>query len=375
MSEKIVENTDENSVCEQLKRRRLPDVLSFEDGRKVENKEMWLERRAEISEILQHNYCGYEPPIKPQVTGIVTKEDNRTAFAGKALYQKIDIQCKLSTGSFTFPCHFVKPKNIAKPPVFVYLSFSDSFVDELLPVEEIIDEGFAVASFYYQNIAPDTDDNFMNGIALSYGRNPFDAWGKVRMWAWGASRVMDYITTRDDINIERTAVVGHSRLGKAALVCGAFDERFSLVISNDSGGAGAAIFRGKQGEMVKNFRGGTSGHWFAGNFRNYVRREDEMPFDMHYLLSMIAPRNLYVCSAIEDLHADPRSEYLSCVAAGKVYEIFDKSGFVACEVIPDSAASFHEGNIGYHIREGHHFLSRYDWKQFIEYRNNPLHIC
>ncbi len=366
-----------NEVCasDELKRRKLPDILLFSDGRKVEDKEMWTERRAEIAEILQHNYCGYEPPIKPKVTGIVTKEDSKTFCAGKAVYQKLDISCKLTTGNFTFPCHFAKPKNIVNPPVFVYISFSDSFVDELLPLEEIIDEGFAVAAFYYQNIAPDTDDNFMNGIALSYGRNPFDAWGKVRMWAWGASRVMDYLSTRDDIDQDRVAVVGHSRLGKAALVCGAFDERFSIVISNNSGGAGAAIFRGKQGEMVKNFKGGTSGHWFAGNFSNYAKKEDEMPFDMHFLLSMIAPRYLYVCSAKEDLHSDPKSEFLSCVAASDVYGLFEKKGLVADNLIPSQPVSFHEGELGYHMRDGHHFLSRYDWKKFIEYRNNPLHIC
>lgn len=358
-----------------LDERNLPDLLTFVNGNRVENEQMWNERRQEIADILQHNYCGYEPPINAKVTGNVTVENERTAFAGKALYQKIDIQCQLSTGSFTFPCHFAKPKNIDNPPVFVYLSFSDSFVDELLPVEEILDEGFAVASFYYQNIAPDTDDNFMNGIALSYGRNPYDAWGKVRMWAWGASRVMDYLMEREDVDTDRVAVVGHSRLGKAALVCGAFDERFSLVISNDSGGAGAAIFRGKEGEMVKNFRGGTSGHWFAGNFKNYVRKENEMPFDMHFLLSMIAPRNLYVCSAKEDLHADPKSEFLSCVATSKVYELLGKSGFISPDEIPDEPVSFHEGSIGYHLRDGHHFLSRYDWRKFMEYRNNPEHIC
>ena len=371
MSEEIFDS----SASDELKRRNLPELLKFADGRAVDSEELWNERRAEIAEILQHNYCGYEPPIKAKVTGNITKEDERTAFAGKAVYQKMDIQCELSTGSFTFPSHFAKPKNVANPPVLVYLSFSDSFVDELLPVEEIIDGGFAVAAFYYQNIAPDTDDNFMNGIALSYGRNPFDAWGKVRMWAWGASRVLDYLYTRDDVDLSRAAVVGHSRLGKAALVCGAFDERFSLVISNDSGGAGAAIFRGKTGEMVKNFRGGTSGHWFAGNFRNYVRKEDEMPFDMHFLLSMIAPRNLYVCSAKEDLHADPKSEFLSCVAASEVYHFLGKEGLVADDVIPQNPVTYHDGNIGYHLRDGSHFLSRYDWNKFMEYRNNEKHIC
>lgn len=363
------------SASAELKRRALPDALTFEDGKRVETKEQWQERRAEIAEILQHHYCGYEPPIKPQISGNILYEDARTAFAGKAVYQKIEIESQLTMGGFSFPCHFIKPKQVEKPPVFVYLSFSASMVDELLPAEEIIDAGFAVAHFYYQDIAPDTADDFANGIALSYGRNPFDAWGKVRMWAWGASRVMDYLLTREDIDKSRIAVVGHSRLGKAALVCGAFDDRFSLVISNDSGGAGAAIFRGKEGEMVKNFRGGTSGHWFAGNFKNYVRKETQMPFDMHYLLAMIAPRNLYVCSAKEDGHADPKSEFLSCMAASPVYELLGKTGFVAEDAIPVGAVTYQEGTVGYHMREGTHFLSRYDWQKFIEYRTNPAHIC
>lgn len=363
------------SASEELKRRNLPDALTFEDGGKVKTKEEWQTRRDEIAEILQHYYCGYEPPIKPQVTGKVVYEDARAAFAGKALYQKIEIESKLTTGSFTFPCHLIRPKNAERAPVFVYLSFSSFIVDELLPAEEIIDAGFAVAHFYYQDLAPDTADDFSNGIALSYGRNPFDAWGKVRMWAWGASRIMDYLQTREEFDKERIAVVGHSRLGKAALVCGAFDQRFSLVVSNDSGGAGAAIFRGKEGEMVKNFRGGTSGHWFAGNFKNYVRKEDEMPFDMHYLLAMIAPRNLYVCSAKEDGHADPKSEFLSCMAASPVYELLGETGFVAEDKIPQGVVSYHSGAIGYHMREGSHFLSRYDWQKFIEYRNNPAHLC
>lgn len=371
-------------IKEELTKRALPHVLSLEDGTKAETKERWETRREEIAQILQHEYCGFEPPLRAQTEGTVMYEDNRCAFAGKAVYQKVDVCCRLANGGFTFPCQITRPKgamdgvgDIEKFPVFVYISFSPAMVDELLPLEEIIDNGFAVASFYYQDIAPDTDDNFANGIATAYGRNPFDSWGKVRMWAWAASRVTDYLQTLDWVDKERIAVVGHSRLGKTALVAGAFDERFSLTVSNDSGGAGAAIFRGKTGEMVKNFRGGTSGHWFAGNFRNYVRRENEMPFDMHYLLSMVAPRNLYVCSAKEDAHADPKSEFLSCVAASEVYEtIFKIDGLVTTkDTIPEEPVVFPEGNIGYHMRDGHHFLSRYDWQCFMKYRNNPKHIC
>lgn len=369
-------------IKEELERRQLPEVLRMENGEQVCDEAAWELRRAEIAEILQHNFCGYEPPLKPRVEGRVMAEDVKTAFSGKAIYQKLDICSTINSTivdmkSFTFPCHFVRPKDVEKPPVFVYISFSGSVVDELIPMEEILDHGFAVASYYYQDIVPDTDDNFVNGLATAYGRNPYDSWGKVRMWAWAASRIMDYLQTLDDIDRERIAVIGHSRLGKTALVAGAFDSRFSLTISNDSGGAGAAIFRGKTGEKVKNFRTGTSSHWFAGNFRQYAKRENELPFDMHYLLSLIAPRNLYVCSAKEDGHADPKSEFLSCVAASSVYEeIFHKKGLVwKGDRIPEEAVTLPEGMIGYHMREGHHFLSRYDWQRFMEYRNMPEHIC
>lgn len=364
-------------IREEIENRQLPALLEMADGTAVTDEELWARRREEIAYQLQHEYCGFEPPLRAKVQGNVVAQDDRTSFSGKAIYQKLDIACQLATGSFNFPCHFVRPKVMEKPPVFVYISFSQALVDDLIPMEEILDNGFAVASFYYQDIAPDIDDNFQNGIATAYGRNPFDAWGKVRMWAWGASRVMDYLQTLDCIDKERIAVIGHSRLGKTALLAGAFDERFSLTISNDSGGAGAALFHGKTGEMVKNFRNGTSGHWFAGNFRNYVRREMEMPFDMHFLLAMMAPRNLYVCSAKEDAHADPKSEFLACVAASPVYEeVYHKDGLVLdIEDVPEEVVSFPMGMIGYHMREGHHFLSRYDWQKFMEYRNMEEHIC
>lgn len=372
------------NIKEELDNRKLPPILCMEDGTPVHNEEQWNARKEEIAQILQHNFCGFVPPLRPQVEGRIMAEDTRTAFAGKAIYQNIDICCSMAMGSFTFPCHFVRPKKVEKAPVFVYISFSQSLVDELIPVEEILDNGFAVASFCYQDIAPDTDDDFKNGVATAYGRNPYDSWGKVRMWAWAASRVVDYLITLECIDVNRIAVVGHSRLGKAALQAGAFDERFSLTISNDSGGAGAAVFRGKTGEKVKHFRGGVSGHWFVGNFKQYIRREDELPFDMHFLLSMIAPRNLYVCSAKEDSHADPASEFLCCVASSEVYEkIYDKKGLVTQAVdsqtemtsIPEDAVVMHKGDIGYHMREGTHFLSRYDWQQFMDYRNMPEHMC
>lgn len=358
---------------EELINRQIPELLKLDDGSLVDSVEGWQVRRKEIVELLEHEFTGVTPALKPKTEGIVRKTDDRGAFAGKAVWQQIDICCDTMNGPFTFPCHLVVPKAVEKPPVFLYISFSPGVVDELLPMEEILDQGYAVACFYYQDIVPDSDDQFRNGLAKLSQPNPFDGWGKVAMWSFAASRVMDYLQTLENIDSTRVAVIGHSRLGKTALWCGAMDERFSMVISNDSGGAGAALFRGKTGEMIKNLNGTLSHYWYCGNFFRYVKRESELPFDMHYLLSLTAPRHLYVCSAFEDGWADPLSELLGVMAASPAFELYGDKGFVGPEEFPKEETTCHEGRIGYHIRKGTHFLSRYDWNRFIEYRKK--HDC
>jgi hypothetical protein len=248
-------------------------------------------------------------------------------------------------------------------------------VEELLPTEEILDGGFGLAAFCYQDIGPDGKDDCKQAMGAFGGRVKPDAWGKIAMWAFCASRVVDYLELRPDVDRKRIAVVGHSRAGKGALLAGGLDERFSLVISNDSGGAGAALFRGKEGEMVKNFSKGSSSLWFAPNFVEYAGRETEMPFDMHFLTALTAPRNLYIASASEDLYADPKSEFLNAVETSRVYRLLGGTGLQTPDALPQVQVPLQEGSIGYHLRQGTHFLSRYDWQQFMAYRNHPSHIC
>lgn len=361
---------------ELLQERSLPDLFTNLAGQKVETKEMWQSRREELKAVLAEQYHGKCQVHTKNVQAEVLKRDEQWAFAGKAIYERLNLTVEMEEGSYSYPCHLVLPKSAEKVPVFVYMSFEPGYVEELLPTEEIIDNGFGIACFCYEDIAPAEKDGCEKGLGAFGGRVTDDAWGKTAMWAWAASRLTDYIVTRDEIDTKRIAVAGHSRLGKAALVAGALDERFSLVISNDSGGAGAAIFRGKEGEMVKNFReGGTSCLWFCKNFCQYVRREHEMPFDMHFLTALIAPRNLYIASAEEDLHADPKSEFLNAVETSKVYEFLGMEGLVTPDCFPETNRVLGEGNIGYHRRSGTHFLSRFDWQQFMAYRNNPNHIC
>lgn len=353
------------AMYEDLIMRNLPDVLQYKDGSKVSDKNEWSKRREEIAEIITREFTGASPAFPLEVKGEVVKTDEN-CYGGKAVKQTIHLQIKSPFSHFAFPFDLCVPKIVDKPPVFLNLSFTPVVGDGL--GEEIIDHGFAIANVYYQDIAPDKEDNFYGGAGRFCTRNNYDSWGKVAMWAWGASRIMDYLLELDCIDHKRIGVAGHSRLGKTALVCGAFDERFSIVISNNSGGGGAALFRGKKGEGIADLKKGLARTWFCGNFYEYSHDTDALPFDQHYLLSLIAPRKLYVSSASMDEWADPISEYLACVAASPVYEVLGEKGLIHNNAYPNTEEVYHKGSIGYHLREGTHHMGRYDWNCIMEYR-------
>ncbi len=360
-------------IREELEQRNLPKLLESEDGSKVETIAQWENRRKEIREILDNFLIGNVPYLRPKTTGQIERTDEH-AVAGKATYHYVTIKIDTVSGFFQFPVHMILPKHVKKPPMFVYLSFEPTLHNEFCPVEEIIDRGYGVVSLYYQDVAPDTESRFLSGLARLAPGNSYDSWGTIGMWAWAGSRVMDYLETLDFIiDIRRIAIVGHSRLGKTSLWCGAVDNRFSTVITNDSGGAGSALFRGKKGEMIVNLKHGSSKYWYCGNFLDYAKNERELPFDQHYVMALVAPRNLYVCSAKEDEWADPQSEFLGAYAAGEAYELYGLDGLVTPDEFPKAPSHFHEGQIGYHLRPGTHYLSRYDWNQFMDYRD--MHRC
>jgi hypothetical protein len=233
----------------------------------------------------------------------------------------------------------------------------------------IIDRGYAIATMCYHDIFPDKPelkDHSVISLFSGYNSQKTDPaeWQAIGAWAWGSSRIVDFLEGEEKIDTNKIAIMGHSRQGKAALWAGAIDPRFQIVFSNESGCGGAALFRRKYGETAEiiNFK---FPHWFCVNFRQYNDKEEKLPVDQHQLLALIAPRKVYVASAEGDRWSDPKGEFLSAYHAGPVYKLYGLSTIESDEM-PGLHAPIME-DIGYHIRAGKHDVTEYDWKCYLDF--------
>lgn len=353
-------------MMEELLRRNLPDII---EKFHIKNESDWDIARKKIKNIIQQEEYGYinEKNYFFKTETVLEEKDYN---GNKNIYKELKLTLSINKFEFEFPIKVVIPKNKNKIPAFLYLSFYSTIPNRHIPVEEICDNNFAIVSFCYEDITSD-DDNFNDGLAKYFcAKNNNDKVGKIAIWAFAATVVMDYIQTIDEIDKNNIAIVGLSRLGKTALLAGALDDRFAYVISNESGQSGAALSRGKVGEKIKDIYNKFP-YWFSKSYKKYIDKEDLQEFDQHFLLALIAPRKLYVASAEDDHWADPKSEFLSCVAINPIYKLYNKDGIVF-DKYPKVNEKLHSGNIGYHMRSGSHSLTRYDWNSFIEYINKKI---
>jgi hypothetical protein len=356
----------------------LPDPLTALDGRKIATAEEWKTiRRPEVLELFRKHVYGRVPDASFEKSVKVVRKDS-AAMDGAATLKEVDVAIARGARSLTIRVVlFVPNKAPAPAPAFLLIcnrppeNFDPTRQkkSEFWPAEEAIARGYAIAAFHNADVDPDKHDGFKDGIhgLLDGAERPPDAWGTIAAWAWGASRVMDYLETDPDIARDKVAVIGHSRGGKTALWAGAQDERFALVISNDSGCTGASISRRvfKARESVarinKNFP-----HWFCETYKTYADREEALPVDQHLLVALIAPRAVAVGSASQDLGADPRGEFLSVVHADPVYKLLGRGGLGGTRMAA-VGESIHGGAVHYHLREGKHDLNLFDWKAYFDF--------
>lgn len=367
-------NYDESKVPEYT----LPDLLRTDKGTLIKNQKEWQEiRRPELIKAFEDNIYGQMPLAFDRITYSKLK-DTKSAMDGKARLKEVLIRVFKKDQELEINLVLFIP-NRAKKPSPAFLLINNRGKDntdptrikksDFWPAELLIDSGYAIAAFNVNELAPDQKDTYMIGVLRLYpeqlaANNGMRAIGA---WAWGASRVMDYLETDPDIDGKQIVLTGHSRGAKASLWAAAEDQRFALCIANCSGNTGAALARRQFGERIKTINTKFP-YWFSPNYKKFNDQEALLPVDQHMLIALIAPRPVYVTNASNDLWADPKGTYLSLQNAGPAYALYGiKSDLPANP--PGVNEPIVHSSLAYHNREGKHDLTSYDWINFIKFAN------
>lgn len=402
-------NYDENKVPDYS----LPKLLVTQNGEKINDPESWMKiRRPEVLSLFEENMYG-KIPGELKISSLKILEESNQALGGKAIRKQLLLTFENNGKKLDVNLLIYLPKTKKKVPLFVGYNFfgNHTVIDDpaiIVPgvwsrnseklkvtgnkpteksrglnasrwaVDKIIDAGYGLATMFYCEVDPDKFGEY--GVDFSDGVHPLlyksgqtkplaNEWGAISAWAWGLSRAMDYFEIDDAIDQNKIIVMGHSRLAKTSLWVGALDQRFAIVISNESGCGGAALSRRKYGERLGGMRQYFA-HWLCGNCAKYDDHEENLPVDQHMLIALIAPRPVYIASAEGDQWSDPKGEYLSGYFATPVYELFGKPG-LSTDKMPEINHPVMT-NIGYHIRSGVHDVTEYDWEQYIKFADKHL---
>jgi len=380
----------------------LPDVLKMPNGKIVKNRIDWEEvQRPHLYDLYQNIQFGRYPANVVPIRFVMLKTESN-ALGGRATRKQIRIYLH-PTDNTTYTDVLLYLPNQAKKPVPIFLGYNfsgnhtlETDTNILLSktwinakgkgvlnnrataeargtdtsqwqIKEILSHGYALATAYYGDLEPDHPEGWQTGIRTTLQKElniQPEEWGAIGAWAYGLSRIYDYLEKDPAIDANKVALIGHSRLGKATLWAAASDPRFSLIISNESGEGGAALSKRWYGETIKIITAKFP-YWFSPKYQSYGDQVADLPIDGHMLLALIAPRPLYVASAEGDTWSDPKGEFLSAWEAGRVYALYGKKG-IETATMPAVHQPF--GNsVRYHIRAGKHDVTLYDWQQYLQF--------
>ncbi len=373
----------------------LPPLMRMPDGGEVRTVQDWESvRRPEILKFATENIYGTRPVERPADLRFEPIGEEIEFPSVKAVRRRARASFSGPRGKWSFEMTVFLPKASsasARVPAFVLIcnraleKFADidlKVKSEFFPVEAIVSRGYAVAVFKNTTLALDDyhpyyaddgtvviqDPPFTNGFYACWAAERTErSWGAISVWAWGASRVLDWLETMPDVDTGHVAVVGHSRGGKTSLWAAATDSRFAMACVNDSGCCGAklnhaAVPMSETIQMDNN----NNPHWFCRAYRQFNCKDAHLPYDQHWIAALVAPRLVYIASASQDYGAGPWGEFLTARYASPAWALYGKKGLV--EDHPYGIGRpFHQGCVGYHLREGKHDLNLYDWNNYMDF--------
>jgi len=377
----------------------LPDPLTLANGKKVTDAKTWNEkRRPEIVKLFEENQYGKTRKLLPE-SHFRVFEGPTPAFDGKAIRKQVTIFFSGNEQGPRVDVLMYLPAEAQGHPVPLLLnaSFSanSSAVDDpgvkpgevwgrdkkrvpapkggfgRLNVAPILAKGFGVATLYYGDIDPD----FLGGVPLGvrglYSEPAADEWGSISAWAFGLSRVLDYLQTDTGVDGKRVALMGVSRLGKTVLWAGARDLRFAMVIASCSGEGGAALSRRNYGETIAHLTAPTRyPYQFAGNYAKWAEHPGDSPVDANMLLALVAPRPVLLQTGTTDGWSDPKGEFLAAVAVEPVFRLLGAQG-LGTTVMPEPGTPILH-TLGYFEHVGGHGTLPSDWDVFLKFME--LHL-
>jgi (4-O-methyl)-D-glucuronate---lignin esterase len=386
--------------------KNLPDPFTMMDGSKVTTREQWYqERRPELKKLFQHYMYGYFPE-SPGINSKVMSTD--TLWDGKATLTQVDIHINGLKGEKVPVIHlaiFLPTNHSKQVPVFIglnkcgnhavvdstkvheYKSLWPDPICENKPgskrgslkvawtVKYLIERGYGFAAYCPGHVDPDHHD-FTDGIHPYFKdqeKSPETAWGTIAAWAWGAMRCVDYLETVNEINPKQIAIIGHSRRGKTALLAGAMDERFALVVPHQSGTGGCALSRNNDEETVERINR-VFPHWFSDMFTKFNDQENKLPIDQHLLISLVAPRPLMETSGLQDTWANYKSSIKGLRVAGKIYEFLGAPGLKGTGIVQndEKTDSDEVGNLLQYRRDVKHVLNQEYWVKILDFADKQF---